>query len=89
MTENRYDVLVAEDEAIIALEIKQLLSRHNYNVVGVVKSGEEMVKVSRKKNPDVIVSAVVPIPDEIKGQAPVAFVCLKPGVKASPGCGQT
>jgi len=58
MTENRYDVLVAEDEAIIALEIKQLLSRNNYNVVGVVKCGEDLVKESEKKNPDLIVSDI-------------------------------
>ena len=58
MTGNRYDVLVAEDEAIIALEIRQLLSRNNYNVVGVVKSGEDLVKESEKKNPDIIVSDI-------------------------------
>ena len=58
MTGNRYDVLVAEDEAIIALEIKQLLSRNNYNVVGVVKCGEDLVKESEQKNPDLIVSDI-------------------------------
>ncbi len=35
-------------------------------------------------HPDVIVSAVVPKPDEIRGQVPVAFVVLSPGVKAGP-----
>jgi CheY-like chemotaxis protein len=58
MTENRYDVLVAEDEAIIALEIKQLLLRHNYNVVDIVRSGEDLVKASEEKNPDIIVSDI-------------------------------
>ena len=29
-------------------------------------------------------TAVVPKPDEIRGQVPVAFIVLKPGVKASP-----
>jgi acetyl-CoA synthetase len=33
----------------------------------------------------VIESAVVPKPDEIRGQVPVAFVVLKPGAKPSPG----
>jgi DNA-binding NarL/FixJ family response regulator len=58
MTENRYDVLVAEDEAIVALEIKQLLSRHNFNVVGIVRSGEDLIRESETKNPDVIVSDI-------------------------------
>jgi acetyl-CoA synthetase len=35
-------------------------------------------------HPDVIVSAVVPKPDEIRGQVPVAFIVLKPGVKPGP-----
>jgi len=35
-------------------------------------------------HPEVIVSAVVPKPDEIRGQVPVAFVVLRPGVKPSP-----
>jgi acetyl-CoA synthetase len=35
-------------------------------------------------HPEVIVSAVVPKPDEIRGQVPVAFIVLRPSVKASP-----
>jgi acetyl-CoA synthetase len=35
-------------------------------------------------HPDVIESAVVPKPDEIRGQVPVAFVVLRPGEKAGP-----
>ncbi|RPI73198.1 MAG: response regulator [Ignavibacteriales bacterium] len=58
MTENRYDVLIAEDEAVIALEIKQVLSRNNYNVVGIVRSGEDLIKASAEKNPDIIVSDI-------------------------------
>lgn len=58
MTENKYDVLVAEDEAVIALEIKQVLSRNNYNVVGIVRTGEDLVKESATKNPDIIVSDI-------------------------------
>ncbi len=58
MTENRYDILVAEDEAIVALEIKQLLSRNDYNVVGVVNTGEDLIELCKEKNPDVIVSDI-------------------------------
>ncbi|MBN2067347.1 MAG: acetate--CoA ligase, partial [Candidatus Diapherotrites archaeon] len=41
------------------------------------------VEDALSSHPDVIVSAVVPKPDDVKGQVPIAFVCLKPGVKAS------
>ncbi len=58
MTGNRFDVLVAEDEAVIALELKQLLSRNNFNVVAVVKSGEDLIEESIKQHPDVIITDI-------------------------------
>jgi DNA-binding NarL/FixJ family response regulator len=58
MTGNRYDILVAEDEAIIALELKRLLLRNNFNVVAVVKSGEDLIKESQKQQPDVIITDI-------------------------------
>ena len=58
MTGNRYDIIVAEDEAIIALELKLLLIRNNYNVLAVVKSGEDLIEESSKQNPDVIITDI-------------------------------
>lgn len=58
MTKNRYDVLVAEDEGIVALELKQLLLRNDFNVVAIVKSGEDLINEFKKRNPDVIVSDI-------------------------------
>lgn len=58
MTGNRFDVLIAEDEAIVALEIKQLLARNNYNVVAIVRSGEDLIKETEEKKPDLIVSDI-------------------------------
>jgi CheY-like chemotaxis protein len=58
MTENRFDVLIAEDEAVIAMEIKQLLARNNYNVIAIVRSGEELIKETEAKKPDLIVSDI-------------------------------
>lgn len=58
MNKLSYDVLVAEDEAIVALEIKVLLSQHNYNVVGIVKSGEDLIEEATYKDPDIIVSDI-------------------------------
>jgi len=58
MTGNRYDILVAEDEAVIALELKQLLARNNFNVVAVVRSGEDLVEESNKQHPDIIITDI-------------------------------
>jgi DNA-binding NarL/FixJ family response regulator len=58
MKKHCYDVLVAEDEAVVALEIRLLLARNNYNVVGIVKSGENLLKEFEKKNPDIIISDI-------------------------------
>jgi two-component system, response regulator PdtaR len=58
MTGNRYDVLVAEDEAIVALALKQLFTINNFNVVGVVRSGEDLVEEFKKLNPDVIITDI-------------------------------
>ena len=58
MNEKRWRVLVAEDEAIVALELQQLLTRYNFNVVAVVKSGEDLVKESKSKYPDIIITDI-------------------------------
>ncbi len=67
--------------------------KHNIRVTGRV---DDVMKVAGHRlssaeiedaitsHPEVIVSAVVPKPDEIRGQVPVAFVVLRPGVKPSP-----
>jgi len=67
--------------------------KHNIRVTGRV---DDVMKVAGHRlssaevedaitsHPNVIVSAVVPKPDEIRGQVPVAFIVLKPGVKPSP-----
>lgn len=58
MTGERYDVLVAEDEAIVALALKQLFTINNFNVVAVVRSGEDLVEEFKKQSPDVIVTDI-------------------------------
>lgn len=53
MIENR-KILVVEDEIIIALHLKNTLRSLGYEVCGVVSSGEELVEIAFKKNPDLI-----------------------------------
>jgi signal transduction histidine kinase/AmiR/NasT family two-component response regulator len=47
-------VLVVEDEQIVALELKERLSRLGHSVVGVVGSGEEAIERARSLVPDLV-----------------------------------
>ena len=48
-------VLVAEDETIIRLDLKQLLERAGYEVVGEAKDGEEAVTLARSEEPELAI----------------------------------
>lgn len=52
-------IMVVEDENIIALDIKNRLGRLGYNIVAVVPSGEEAVKVAGKIKPDLVLMDIV------------------------------
>jgi response regulator NasT len=51
-------VLVAEDEALIRLDLVELLQDAGYTVVGQASNGEEAVALARELNPDVVVMDV-------------------------------
>lgn len=57
--QKRGDVLIVEDEKIVALHIKNRLEYMNYNVVGAVPSGEEAVALADKYRPDVILMDIM------------------------------
>ena len=52
---NASAILVVEDEQIVALELKDRLTRMGHSVVGIVTSGEEAIEESRRLRPDLIV----------------------------------
>ncbi len=51
-------VLVAEDEALIRLDLVELLTNEGYDVVGAASDGEEAVKLARELHPDLVVMDV-------------------------------
>lgn len=76
-------VLVAEDETIIRLDLKELLVRAGHTVVAEARDGEEAVALAEQTNPDLIVMDVkMPRMDgidaarKIMEQQPVAIVML-------------
>jgi AmiR/NasT family two-component response regulator len=51
-------ILIAEDETIIRLDLKGLLERAGYDVVGEARDGEEAVALAREARPDLVVMDV-------------------------------
>ena len=47
-------ILVVEDDAIIAMEISERLKRMDYDVTGIVSTGEEAISLAIEKPPDLI-----------------------------------
>ena len=51
-------VLIAEDEALIRLNLVELLTEEGFEVVGQAADGEEAVKLARELEPDLIIMDV-------------------------------
>jgi len=51
-------ILIAEDETIIRLDLRGLLERAGYDVVGEARDGEEAVALARELEPDLVVMDV-------------------------------
>jgi len=59
-------VLVAEDEALIRLDLKEMLEEEGYEVVGEAGDGEQAVKLAEELKPDLVILDVkMPVLDGI------------------------
>lgn len=52
----QHSVLVADDHAIVKEGLVSLLKEHNFNVVGAVGDGHELLEAARRLKPDLIVT---------------------------------
>lgn len=48
-------IIIAEDDAIIALDTEIKLNERGYNVVSVVNNGDDCIRVASEYKPDVII----------------------------------
>jgi two-component system, response regulator PdtaR len=48
-------VLIAEDEAIIRLDLKELLEEEGFDVVGEAADGDAAVRLARERDPDLVI----------------------------------
>lgn len=54
-TKKKPTVLVAEDEALIRLDLVELLKEEGYDVIGEAGDGEEAIKLARELEPDLVI----------------------------------
>jgi response regulator NasT len=74
-------VLVAEDEALIRLDLVELLTEEGYNVIAEAGDGEQALELARKLRPDLVVMDVkMPKMDGITAAAMIAEERIAPVV---------
>ena len=61
-----HNIMIVEDEAVIALRLKQMLTKMGYDVIGVSYSGEEALEKARSLRPDLILMDIM-IPGKLDG----------------------
>ncbi|WP_197379607.1 ANTAR domain-containing response regulator [Mycolicibacterium mengxianglii] len=72
-------VLIAEDEALIRLDLAEMLREEGYDVVGEAGDGQEAVELAEKLNPDLVIMDVkMPRRDGIDAAAEIASKRIAP-----------
>ncbi|MBP7738713.1 MAG: response regulator [Spirochaetes bacterium] len=56
---DNYSILIVEDEAITALDVKNFLLGFGFNVVGIVSTGEEAIEQAERIRPDIILMDII------------------------------
>jgi response regulator NasT len=74
-------ILVAEDEALIRLDLAEMLSEAGYDVVAQVSNGEQAVALTRELKPDLVIMDVkMPVLDGISAAEQIAKERIAPVV---------
>jgi AmiR/NasT family two-component response regulator len=74
-------VLIAEDEALIRLDLKEMLEEEGYVVVGEAADGEQAIDLSRKLEPDLVILDVkMPVLDGISAAERITEEAIAPVV---------
>jgi AmiR/NasT family two-component response regulator len=60
------NILIVEDESIIAMDIKNILEMKGFNIVGIAYSGKESIKLVKQHNPDIVLMDII-LEGEIDG----------------------
>ena len=72
-------VVIAEDEALIRLDLKEMLEEEGYSVVGEAGDGERAVELAQETRPDLVILDVkMPVLDGISAAERIAAEKLAP-----------
>lgn len=72
-------VLIAEDEALIRLDLKEMLAEEGYSVVGEAGDGERAVELAKELKPDLVILDVkMPKMDGIEAAAAITANQIAP-----------
>ncbi|MGP4114042.1 ANTAR domain-containing response regulator [Streptomyces sp. 4N509B] len=72
-------VVIAEDEALIRLDLKEMLEEEGYTVVGEAGDGQRAVELARELNPDLVILDVkMPVLDGISAAEKIAAESIAP-----------
>jgi response regulator NasT len=74
-------VLIAEDEALIRLDLREMLEEEGFDVVGEAADGEQAVALARQLHPDLVICDVkMPKMDGIQAAAQITEARIAPVV---------
>ncbi len=72
-------VVIAEDEALIRLDLKEMLEEEGYSVVGEAGDGQTAVELAREHRPDLVILDVkMPVLDGISAAEKIAGESIAP-----------
>jgi two-component system, response regulator PdtaR len=81
VSKSPFRVVVAEDEALIRLDLKEMLEEEGYEVVGEAGDGETAVKLAVSARPDLVILDVkMPVLDGLTAASQIAADRLAPVV---------
>src|SRR5579863_10366479 len=81
VSKSPFRVVVAEDEALIRLDLKEMLEEEGYEVVGEAGDGETAVKLAVSQRPDLVILDVkMPVLDGLSAASQIAADRLAPVV---------
>jgi len=79
--ERRLRIVVAEDEALIRLDLAEMLQESGYEVVGQASNGEQAVEMARELTPDLLIMDVkMPVLDGISAAEQIGKERIAPVV---------
>ncbi|MGC9665802.1 ANTAR domain-containing response regulator [Planosporangium sp. 12N6] len=74
-------VLIAEDEALIRLDLREMLVEEGYDVVGEAADGETAVRLAEEQRPDLVILDIkMPIMDGLAAAEKIAGAGIAPVV---------